>query len=71
MDLYLIYCPFCRKSTTVGKAPKQVGYSKVVNCSVCNRVLDASRGKKNRVTGGRPVGRHVVNDEPSLLSVSE
>jgi len=71
MDLYLIYCPYCCKSTTVGKAPKQVGYSKVVGCSICNRPLDASRGKKNSVVGGRPIGRRAVNAEPSLLSISD
>jgi len=41
---WLIYCPHCNKGTTIGISPRQVDYSKQVNCSLCNKVIDASNG---------------------------
>ena len=65
-NYWLIFCPHCNKGTTIGRSPRQIDYSKEVNCSLCNKVIDASNGT---TIIGYSVPRRQERVSPSLLSI--
>ena len=46
---YVIFCQYCGKNTTIGVEPSKKKFEKMVNCSVCNKEIDANNGGR-RVT---------------------
>ncbi len=51
-----IYCPHCGKATTIGIGPKQIGFVPEVNCSLCNKRIDASKGQMVQIKSRTKVG---------------
>ncbi len=45
-NLYMAYCPKCRKATTGCIAPGKHGFVKDVYCIICEDLIDANKGKK-------------------------
>jgi hypothetical protein len=44
-QFWLVYCPHCRRYATVAVARGNVGFSETVSCVLCNRAIDAGRGR--------------------------
>ena len=62
---YLVYCRHCGKAITEALPPDHPEFSKVVRCVMCNRELDATRGRFSlHPVRLKPEGR------PSLLETS-
>ncbi len=42
--LWVIRCPHCNQGLTVAMAPGLQGFIEQINCSACNKQIDASTG---------------------------
>ncbi len=43
-QLWLVRCSSCGRGVTVGTAPGTPGYIRIINCSFCNKEIDAKFG---------------------------
>ncbi len=43
-SLWAIRCTHCGTGKTIGIAPGLPGFIKIINCSICNKKIDASLG---------------------------
>ena len=60
--LWMAFCPYCGASTGC-KAPKSKDFTKIVQCSVCNKSIHAANGK---IAILEPPARH---EEENLLEI--
>lgn len=45
LKLWLVWCSSCGRSSTAATPPNHVDFVKEVQCVLCNRVLDAKKGR--------------------------
>lgn len=43
-SIWLIFCPYCRRNTTIAVAPKHKNYQEWVNCNLCGKRINAKKG---------------------------
>lgn len=63
-SVWLVWCRHCRKATTIGPPPGATKFSSRIACSLCDRDIDATKGKWRELNKMRG-----LNQPKSLLEV--